>query len=66
MNQIDLGGCVAVVTGGAQGIGFAVAHRLLQSGAKVCLWDMNEALLAEAEAKLGAGVSGIAVNVTDY
>jgi 3-oxoacyl-[acyl-carrier protein] reductase len=66
MNQIDLSGCVAVVTGGAQGIGFAIAQRLLLSGARVCLWDMNEALLAEARASLGTGVSTSTVNVTDY
>ena len=41
MNQIDLNGQVAVITGGAQGIGFAIARRLIASGAKVNLWDMN-------------------------
>jgi NAD(P)-dependent dehydrogenase (short-subunit alcohol dehydrogenase family) len=35
MNQIDLNGQVAVVTGGAQGLGFAIAQRLVKSGAKV-------------------------------
>jgi NAD(P)-dependent dehydrogenase (short-subunit alcohol dehydrogenase family) len=65
MNQIDLNGQVAVVTGGAQGIGFAIAHRLLASGAKVSLWDMNGAQIDKAKAALGAGVSGIAVDITD-
>jgi len=51
-NQIDLSGRVAVVTGGAQGIGFAVAERLTQSGAKVVLWDRDEALAQEAAAAL--------------
>ncbi|MCW5723173.1 MAG: SDR family oxidoreductase [Devosia sp.] len=64
MNRIDLEGRIAVVTGGAQGIGFAIARRLLASGARVSLWDMNAELLAEAAAELGAG--SIAVNVTDY
>lgn len=41
MNQIDLAGRVAVVTGGAQGIGRAVAERLIASGARVCLWDRD-------------------------
>jgi NAD(P)-dependent dehydrogenase (short-subunit alcohol dehydrogenase family) len=65
MNQIDLNGQVAVVTGGAQGIGFAIAHRLLASGAKVSLWDMNGAQIDKAKAALGAGVSGVAVDITD-
>jgi NAD(P)-dependent dehydrogenase (short-subunit alcohol dehydrogenase family) len=56
MNQIDLKGRVAVITGGAQGIGFAVAERMLNSGAAVVLWDIDAARLAQAEnalAKLG-------------
>jgi 3-oxoacyl-[acyl-carrier protein] reductase len=46
MNRIDLAGRRAVVTGGAQGIGRAVAERLLDSGASVSIWD-NNALLTE-------------------
>ena len=41
MNRIDLEGRKAVVTGGARGIGFAIAERLLQSGAAVALWDKD-------------------------
>jgi NAD(P)-dependent dehydrogenase (short-subunit alcohol dehydrogenase family) len=41
VNRIDLQGRVAVVTGGAQGIGAAVAHRLEQSGARVVVWDLE-------------------------
>ena len=52
MNRIDLAGRVAVITGGAQGIGLAVAERMLDSGAKVVLWDIDSALLAETAAKL--------------
>ena len=66
MNQIDLAGRVAVVTGGAQGLGFAIAQRLVLSGAKVSLWDMNAELLAEAQAELGEAASTIVVDVTDY
>jgi len=54
MNQLDLKGRVAVVTGGAQGIGYAVAQRMLESGATVVLWDINEAQLAKARASLSA------------
>ena len=54
MNQIDLKGRVAVVTGGAQGIGFAIAQRLLRSGASVMLWDMDAGKLAEAQGALAA------------
>lgn len=66
MNAIDLGGQSAVITGGAQGIGLAVARRLVASGASVCLWDMNEAMLATAAAELGDKASTIALNITSY
>lgn len=66
MNQIDLNGQVAVITGGAQGIGFAIASRLVKSGAQVSLWDMNAELLSKAKAELGESASTIAVNITNY
>lgn len=52
MNQIDLHHRHAVVTGGAQGIGFSIATRLLASGAAVCLWDRDADLLQSAQAQL--------------
>jgi len=64
MNRIDLDGQVAVITGGAQGIGLAIARRLVASGAKVSLWDMNEKLLAESKAKIAAAGTAV-VNITD-
>ena len=53
MNRIDLDGRVAVITGGAQGIGYAIAERMLASGAAVSLWDLDAAKLAEAKTALG-------------
>jgi 2-dehydro-3-deoxy-L-rhamnonate dehydrogenase (NAD+) len=41
MNRIDLEGRKAVVTGGARGIGLAIAERLMKSGAEVSLWDLD-------------------------
>ncbi len=66
MNRIDLDGRVAVVTGGAQGIGFAVAERLVAGGARVSLWDMNAELLESARAELGEAASTVTVNIADY
>jgi 2-dehydro-3-deoxy-L-rhamnonate dehydrogenase (NAD+) len=67
MNQLDLNGRVAVITGGAQGIGYAVAERMLASGAAVALWDINEGQLAKAVASLGTqgNVSTVVVELTD-
>ncbi|HTJ04311.1 MAG TPA: SDR family NAD(P)-dependent oxidoreductase [Caldimonas sp.] len=53
MNRIDLEGRVAVVTGGAQGIGHAIAERMLASGAAVSLWDLDAGKLSEAKSALG-------------
>ena len=47
MNQLDLKGRNAVVTGGAAGIGFAIAQRLVASGARVSLWDRDDKALAD-------------------
>ncbi len=65
MNRIDLDGRVAVITGGAQGIGYATAERFVASGAKVVLWDIDAALLTQAQARLGAAASTGVVELTD-
>ena len=46
MNQLDVTGRVAVVTGGASGIGLAIARRVLASGARLSLWDLSADALA--------------------
>ena len=67
MNQIDLSGRTAVVTGGAQGIGLSIITRFLASGAKVSLWDQDAALLQETCAQLESqgSVHSVAVELTD-
>jgi 2-dehydro-3-deoxy-L-rhamnonate dehydrogenase (NAD+) len=67
MNQIDLKGRRAIVTGGAQGIGHAISERLLQSGAQVLMWDIDAAKMDAACKALGAlgPVSGQVVELTD-
>ena len=68
MNEIDLKNKAAVVTGGAQGIGLAIAERLLKSGASVCLWDRDQVLVEETANSLASkGKVEIAVmDVTDF
>jgi 3-oxoacyl-[acyl-carrier protein] reductase len=52
MNRIDLEGRVAVVTGGAQGIGLAITERYLASGARVVIWDVDDKAMDETVARL--------------
>jgi 3-oxoacyl-[acyl-carrier protein] reductase len=67
MNQIDLKGRTAVVTGGAQGLGYAISERMLQSGAEVLLWDIDAGKLDAACKSLSAlgPVRGAVVELTD-
>ena len=67
MNKIDLLGRNAVITGGAQGIGLAVAKRLAQSGAKISIWDRDSILMRDIEDEFDAGVSihKVEVELTD-
>ncbi len=63
MNQLDLKGRTAVVTGGGAGIGQAIATRLADSGARVCLWDRDRNALETARQALGEEHHGIALDV---
>ena len=67
MNKIDLEGRTAVVTGGARGIGLAIAGRLVDSGAAVALWDIDADAAKDAAGDLlGRGqVRDVAVDLTD-
>ena len=65
MNQYDLKDRVAIVTGGAQGIGLAVAKRLIASGAQVSLWDRDRSLVESTAADLGEQAHAVVLDQTD-
>jgi NAD(P)-dependent dehydrogenase (short-subunit alcohol dehydrogenase family) len=66
MNRIDLEGRMAVVTGGAQGIGRAIVERLAASGAQVTIWDRDRALAETAAEEIDGQVNFVQVDVTDW
>jgi NAD(P)-dependent dehydrogenase (short-subunit alcohol dehydrogenase family) len=66
MNQLDFSGRHAVITGGATGLGFAIAQRLMQSGGSVTLWDRDERAGQAAAASLGAQAFFVAVDVSSH
>jgi NAD(P)-dependent dehydrogenase (short-subunit alcohol dehydrogenase family) len=67
LNRLDLNGRVAVVTGGARGIGYAVAERVLRSGGTVSIWDMDAAKLKAALEQLSAlgAAAGCCLDLTE-
>jgi 2-dehydro-3-deoxy-L-rhamnonate dehydrogenase (NAD+) len=67
MNAYDLKDRLAIVTGGAQGIGLAVANRILACGGKVSIWDRDRTLLDETVKRIGKPdhVQGLPVNIAD-
>jgi len=65
MNQLDFNGRTAVITGGAAGIGLAIAQRLIASGGRVSVWDRDAAALEKAKVHLTAGVDTRVVDVAD-
>ena len=66
MNQLDFEGRHAVVTGGATGLGYAIAQRLIQSGGGVTLWDRDEAAANKAATALGPRASAVTVDVAQH
>ena len=66
MNQLDMKGRHAVITGGATGLGYAIAQRMLASGASVTLWDRDTSALSKACAELGSQAHGVAVDVAEH
>ncbi|QJR14784.1 SDR family NAD(P)-dependent oxidoreductase [Usitatibacter palustris] len=65
MNQLDMKGRNAVVTGGAAGIGLAIASRLIASGARVSVWDRDAAAGAKAADALKSGTHSATLDVAD-
>ncbi|MBD9528146.1 SDR family NAD(P)-dependent oxidoreductase [Paracoccus sp. PAR01] len=65
MNQIDLNGRLAVITGGAQGIGYAIAQRFIDSGARVIIWDRDGDAAEKAAANLGDAASSRQVELSE-
>jgi NAD(P)-dependent dehydrogenase (short-subunit alcohol dehydrogenase family) len=65
VNKIDLNGRCAVVTGGAQGFGRAIAERFVASGAKVAIWDHDAAFAERTANEIGKDVTAFAVDVSD-
>lgn len=66
MNQLDFKGRHAVVTGGATGLGFAIAQRLIASGGTVTLWDRDARSAGDAASRLGKGATAVTVEVTSH
>jgi NAD(P)-dependent dehydrogenase (short-subunit alcohol dehydrogenase family) len=65
MPTYSLSGKVALVTGGARGIGFATAKELVARGAKVIVVDLHDDAVQQAATQLGGAALGIAADVTD-
>ncbi|MBC7381123.1 MAG: SDR family oxidoreductase [Burkholderiaceae bacterium] len=64
MNQLDFKGRHAVITGGATGLGYAIAQRLIASGGSITLWDRDEAGANKAALALGNNTQAVAVDVS--
>jgi 3-oxoacyl-[acyl-carrier protein] reductase len=63
MNQLDFAGRHAVVTGGAAGLGYGIAERLIASGGSVTLWDRDAGAAEKAAWALGPRAFALTVDV---
>jgi NAD(P)-dependent dehydrogenase (short-subunit alcohol dehydrogenase family) len=65
VNSYDLEGRIAIVTGGAIGIGLAVVDRMLESGAQVAVWDRDQASLDALGERLDKRIHTLNVDISD-
>jgi 3-oxoacyl-[acyl-carrier protein] reductase len=65
MNRLDFAGRHAVITGGATGLGYAIAQRLIASGGSVTLWDRDASAVQRAASQLGGQGLAVSLDVTD-
>tara|TARA_B100000902_G_scaffold346761_1_gene353667 strand:- start:4367 stop:5116 length:750 start_codon:yes stop_codon:yes gene_type:complete len=67
MNEYNFENRVAVITGGAQGFGFAISKRIIESGGKVIIWDIDKDAIEVAKKKIDSeNFNYQTVNVTDF
>ena len=67
MNNLDLKDRVAIITGGAQGFGLAISKRIIQSGGKVVIWDIDEIAVEAALKEISSNdLSFKKVDVTNF
>ena len=67
MNNLDLKDRVAIITGGAQGFGLAISKRIIQSGGKVVIWDIDEIAVEAALKEINSNdLSFKKVDVTNF
>ena len=65
MNRYDLTKRAAIVTGGARGIGLAIVKRMIESGAEIAIWDIDEAQLVKVAKELQTAGARISTHVLD-
>jgi 2-dehydro-3-deoxy-L-rhamnonate dehydrogenase (NAD+) len=66
MNQLDLKGRHAIITGGASGLGYAISERMIASGATVSWWDVNANVMAHAAKTIGTDIHCEIVDVSQH